>query len=230
MRDVELRRSLVAAVDVPGIVRRTLGRLAIPAHGLIPPGLLGHSGGDSRHERESRSGPSDSAVQPTVSRESIELSANMHPVFFGEFSAFARELTDAFREMGFLIRPINKTMAEYLELNAKGGTDIVVGRWNADYPDADSFVYSVVHSEAGFLGRLAGSPELDRLAEEGRAETDPRLRHTIYRQVEELIARDARLLPLFHDQAYCFARPEVEGLDSVGSAPTVAYENLSIRR
>jgi len=154
----------------------------------------------------------------------------MHPVFFGEFSAFARELTDAFREMGFLIRPVNKTMAEYLELNAKGETDIVVGRWNADYPDADTFVYSVVHSEAGFLGRLAGDPELDRLAEEGRVETDPRLRHSIYRQVEELIARDARLLPLFHDQAYCFARPEVEGLDSVGSAPTVAYENLSIRR
>jgi ABC-type transport system substrate-binding protein/serine/threonine protein kinase len=230
MRDVELRRSLVAAVDVPGIVRRTLGRLAIPANSLIPPGLLGHSGGNSRHERQSQPAPSDSAVQPTVSRESIELSATMHPVFFGEFSAFARELTDAFRDMGFLIRPINKTMAEYLELNAKGGTDIVVGRWNADYPDADSFVYSVVHSEAGFLGRLAGGPELDRLAEEARAETDPRLRHSIYRQVEELIARDALLLPLFHDQAYCFARPEVEGLDSVGSAPTVAYENLSIRR
>ncbi|HTD52428.1 MAG TPA: ABC transporter substrate-binding protein, partial [Thermoanaerobaculia bacterium] len=73
MSDQELRRSLVRAVDVPGIVRRTLGRLAIPAHGLIPPGLLGHSGGNSKHESESRAALSDSAVQPTVSRESVEL-------------------------------------------------------------------------------------------------------------------------------------------------------------
>ena len=43
LRDVELRRSLVRAVDVGGLVRRTIGRLAIPAHGIIPPGLLGYS-------------------------------------------------------------------------------------------------------------------------------------------------------------------------------------------
>jgi peptide/nickel transport system substrate-binding protein len=87
-----------------------------------------------------------------------------------------------------------------------------------------------LHSEAGILGRYVGGPEIDQLAEQGRAETDPRRRHSIYRQIEEIIAREALLLPLFHDQAYCFARPEVEGLTSVGSNPMVAYENLWIRQ
>ncbi len=74
-------------------------------------------------------------------------------------------------------------------------------------------------------------PEIDELAERGRAETDPRVRHSIYRRVEELIVREALLLPLFHDQVYCFARPEVEGLTSVSQGnPIVDYENLSIRR
>ena len=49
------------------------------------------------------------------------------------------------------------------------------------------------------------------------------MRHSIYRQVEEIIAREALLLPLFHDQVYCFARPEVEGLGSVSQGnPIVA--------
>jgi ABC-type transport system substrate-binding protein/serine/threonine protein kinase len=230
LRDLEVRRSLARAMDVAGFVHRTLGRLAIPAHGLIPPGLLGHSAAEARREGRSRSDPSNDAAQPTVSRESVALSAVVHPIFSGEFSAFARELTDAFREMGFLIRPVSKTITEYVEMNTKGVADLAVGRWNADYPDADSFVYSVLHSEAGSLGRYVGSPEIDLLAEQGRAETDPRVRHSIYRQVEEIIARDVLLLPLFHDQAYCFPRPEVEGLDSVGLNPVVAYENLSIRR
>ncbi len=231
LSDPELRRSLVRAVDVAGSVRRTLGRLAIPAQGLIPPGLLGYSAAGTSREAGSPTAASDSAVQATVSRETTELSAAVHPIFFGEFSAFARELSEAFREMGFLIRPANKTMAEYLELNRTAHLDLVIGRWGADYPDADTFVNSVLQSKAGFLGGYVGRPELDRLIDQGRAETDPRVRHSLYRQVEELIAREALLLPLFHDQVYCFARPEVEGLVSVGqSNPVVAYDNLWIRR
>ena len=42
MADRATRRSLARAIDVPRLVRQTLGRIAIPAHGLIPPGLLGH--------------------------------------------------------------------------------------------------------------------------------------------------------------------------------------------
>jgi hypothetical protein len=49
--------------------------------------------------------------------------------------------------------------------------------------------------------------------------------------VEEIIEREALLLPLFHDQVYCFPRPEVEGLAAVSQGnPIVNYENLSIRR
>ncbi|MGH9366512.1 MAG: ABC transporter substrate-binding protein, partial [Thermoanaerobaculia bacterium] len=211
LTDRELRQSLFRAVDVAGFVGRTLGRLAIPAHGLIPPGLLGYSaaGSSSAAGASGASAGPDSSAQATVSREKVELSAAVHPIFFGEFSAFARELTEAFREIGFLIRPMNRTMAEYLELSRKGETDLNVGRWNADYPDADTFVHGVLHSEAHLLGRYVGDRDLDQLAERGRAETDPRVRHTIYRQVEERIAREALVLPLFHDQVYCFARPEV---------------------
>ncbi len=42
-RDPELRRRIVRAIDVAGFVRRTIGRLALPAQGIIPPGLLGYS-------------------------------------------------------------------------------------------------------------------------------------------------------------------------------------------
>jgi ABC-type transport system substrate-binding protein len=232
LKDGELRRSLARAVDVAGLVRSTLGRLAIPARGIIPPGLLGFAASPaSAASGGGAAPPPDSSVEATVSRETVELTAAVHPVFFSEFSAFARSLFDAFREIGFVIRPANRTMADYLALTSSGESDLNIGRWNADFPDADTFIYGVLHSEGGFLGRYASGPDLDRLAERGREETDPRVRHSIYRQVEEAVAGEALLLPLFHDQVYCFARPEVDGLTSVGQAnPIVAYENLSLRR
>ncbi len=229
MRDVEARRNLARAVDVEGSVRRNLGRLAIPAHGLIPPGLLGYSAGSGR-EPEKPAAASSAEVQQTVSREIVELSALIHPIFFAEYAAFAGELTAAFREMGYALRPVNRSMAEYIEMRHDAETDVVVGRWGADYPDADTFVYGVLHSQEGFLGRYGGDRDLDLLIERGRTETDPRARHAIYRQIEERIAREALLLPLFYDQVYCFARPELEGLSLGLSNPIVSYETLSLRR
>ena len=231
LRSLDLRRALTKAVDVPGLVRRTLGRLAIPAQGLIPPGLLGHSaaGPGTDLGRAAAASP-DSSVVETQSREMVELSAAIHPVFFGEFSAFLRQLTEAFREIGFLVRPANRTMAEYLAFEKKPDVDLFVGRWNADYPDADTFVHGVLHSESGFLGRYVGRPDVDQLADQGRTEIDPRVRHSIYRRVEDLIAREALLLPLFHDQVYCFARPDIEGLDALGANPVVRYDALWVRR
>jgi len=229
LRDIELRRALARSVDVAGAVRRGIGRLAIPAHGIIPPGLLGYSA--SSPATGPGSSASDSSIEATISRETIELTADVHPVLFGEFSVFFRELLEAFRGVGFTVRPINRTMAEYIEQQRVGAGDLNIGRWVADYPDADNFVQTLLHSDSGFLGRYIGNHELDALAERGRVETDPRIRQSLYRRAEELIVREALLLPLFHDQVYCFARPEVEGLESVSQGnPIVNYAELSIRR
>ena len=149
-------------------------------------------------------------------------------MFFGEYSGLARELQASFAEKGVKIRVVNKTMADFLDLGVRDTVDLVVGRWSADYPDADTFV-NILHSLGGSWGRLCGSDEIDQLVERGRVETSPPLRHAIYRQIEETLVREARVLPLFHEQAYRFVRPEVEGLTVSFWSPTVAYENLHIR-
>jgi len=220
LRDLAVRRRIVDGVDAPALVRRMLGKIAIPAGGLIPPGLLGYV---NRPET-----PAPAAV-PSPGGDLVELTAAVHPVFFGEYSAFAKELTRLFREMGFALRPANKTVPEYVEIIQKGGTDLVVGRWNADYPDADTFVTGAAHTTEGMFGRYGGRPEIDVLAERGRAESDPSIRHALYRQVEEILSREALFLPLFHESTYRFARPEVEGLTVGSTAPFVPYENLRVK-
>lgn len=212
----------MGTVDVAGLVRQTLGRLAIPAHGLIPPGLAGH---DPEYALRSASAPSPI---PTQSSVEIELTAALNPVFFGEYSILARQLSNALSKAGVTIRAVNKTMAEFVEARSDATVDLILTRWIADYPDADTFIY-LLHSREGYLGRLCGSPEIDRMIEKGRAETIPAIRQSIYREIEEIIARDALLLPLFHEQAYRFARPEVEGLTVSYWSTAVDYSNLRIR-
>lgn len=151
----------------------------------------------------------------------------MNPLFFANYSGLARELAMALNERGFRLRPTNRTMAEWLEAAGQGAVDVMVGRWSADYPDADTFV-QILHTH-GLLGKYCGSPEIDRLVERGRTESSPAARHALYRQIKEIVARDVLLLPLFHEQAYRFARPEVEGLAVSLWGQTVPYEALRAR-
>jgi ABC-type transport system substrate-binding protein len=230
-QDAALRASVANALDVPAIVRRSMGRLAIPASGLIPPGLLGYSADSPKRER-----PSSGAQAPllsaehTVSRETTELATIVHPVYLGECAPLLEELAQHLREMGFTLKVLNGTIAEFQELRNAGFADLVIARWASDYPDADTFVHGILHTREGNIGNFAGSAEIDSLIEKGRSEIEPRARHAIYRQIEDRIAREALLVPLFHEQTYCFARPGVDGLSLGFSSPVVAYEKLSIRR
>ncbi len=220
--DKLLRQSLVGSVDVEALVRRTLGRIALPAHGIIPPGLVGHN-----PKQGSRTDYAAAAPVLTRPDTEIEVRAALNPVYFGEYSALFNELASAFREHNLKMRAVNKTMAEFAEVRQQGTADLVVTRWIADYPDADTFVH-LIHSREGYIGRFCGTPETDRLIERGRTETSPIVRHSLYREVEEIIAREALVLPLFHEQAYRFARPEVEGLSVSFWGQTVDYASLRI--
>ena len=196
----------------------------------MPPGLLGHSAAaPAAPSRAAGKASKAESGEHTISRETVELTAAVHPVFSGEYAAFYAELEASFREIGFQIRPINTTMAEYIAAQ-DGRADLSIGRWNADYPDADTFTYGVLRTREGIIGKMCGVPEIDRLAQSGRTEIDARARHSIYRQIEEHVAREALLLPLFHEQVYRFVRPEIEGLQLGLSWPTIAYEKLSVRR
>jgi len=220
LKDKRLRQTLAQSIDVASVVRQTLGRLAVPAHGLIPPGLLGH---DSAYTPRI---PLASASAPEQPGAEIELTAVLNPVFFGEYAALAREVSRSLREHQVTIRPVNRTMGEMQEAMAQGSVDVVIGRWAADYPDADTFAN--ILAKEGLLGRFCGSPEVDRLIARGRSETSPAARHAVYRQIEEIIARDRLLLPLFHEQTYRFARPEVEGLSLSYGVIAVDYASLRI--
>ena len=222
LKDKRLRQKLAQAIDVGSIVRQTLGRIAVPAQGLIPPGLLGHDSSLTTRTQESL------AEHSTRHDNEIELTAVVNPVFFGEYAAFTREIARSIREHNITVKIVNKTMEEWFEAVSEGSVDVVLGRWVADFPDADTFA-SILASKEGLLGPVCGLPEVDRLIARGRSETSPAARHAVYRQIEDIIVRDRPMIPLFHEQAYKFARPELEGLSLSYDSLSLDYSNLSIR-
>ncbi len=218
LADESLRHQLVAAIDVEPLVRKTVGRLALPAYGLIPPGLLGHTPFRPRPLQNQ-----------TPAVRNVDLDVMLNSVYTGPYSALAQEMFALLEKEGFRLR----IMSERHEARKSDSASahLVLARWIADYPDADTFISGCLQTQNGFVGALCGTPAIDRLIERGRSETRPEARHNIYMEAEDIIARRALLLPLFHEQTYRFARPEVEDFDlTFSTLRPVPYEKLWLRR
>jgi ABC-type oligopeptide transport system substrate-binding subunit len=216
--DEKLRHLFVQTLNVETLVRRNLGRLAMPAQSLIPPGLLGYE-----------PAPRTTTTVLEKNRDNFEVTVITHSIFDGAYSSLAKNLYQILQENGFHVHVgAVKTDQDSFFLDAK--FDFTLTRWIGDYPDADTFFDGFVHTKNGLVGRICGTPELDRLIERGREETQPRIRHEIYQEAEKLIRKQALLLPLFHEQEYRFARPEVQGFELSFSNQVIPYEKLFLRR
>jgi ABC-type transport system substrate-binding protein len=212
--DPALRKE-VFGIDVEAVLRASQSPLIHRAHTLAPPGLIGHV-----RSRAHAPPPSKTALYPKI------------PVTLGVLTglvlhhrAVLERLVQELAGRGFIVETV-----EIEQINRTPGRlatfDLFAGRWYADYPDADSFNDTLLHSQRGIYGSLCGDPKLDEIIERARAETDPRVRRDDYAEIEEVLQRDAILLPLFHESAYCFAQAEVGGFELNFSNSAVSYEEL----
>jgi len=214
-----IRRQLVRAIDVDSLVRRKLGRLGIPAQGIIPPGMLGFE-----------LLPAWKSSSPTGKINlGIEVTACVSPRHQGRYAALSEEVFQAWERVGVRVKRVFPTEAEYSAILNSPSVDLTVTGWSADYPDPDTFAYGALHSEQGADGKFCGIKEIDSLSEKARLEPDPDSRHQTYREIEKLFAQQSLVLPLFHQQTYCFARPEVANVKLNFFYPAVAYEFLSVK-
>jgi ABC-type transport system substrate-binding protein len=84
-------------------------------------------------------------------------------------------------------------------------------RWQGGI-DPDRNVYIFFHSKGTANRTGYSNPEMDKLLDAGRATTDPAQRLSIYRQVNNLLARDLPYLFLGYFNNISLANPAVKGL------------------
>jgi ABC-type transport system substrate-binding protein/serine/threonine protein kinase len=213
----KLRHRFVSSINVDELIPKTLRRIGMPAYCLIPPGLLGH--------QPALRAPAGIVDEP--SGQIIEVKMCLSSTYAERFGNLVDQIREDAKRVAFNV--------EYSESfsNAKPvpGADLTIVGWSGDYPDADTFMQDLLHSTDGLVGYYINSSEIDRLIERGRVENDPEVRDDIYREIQEILTRRALLFPLYHDKAYGFARPEVQGFDLAFSLlRNIPYEKLWIKR
>ncbi|HKC23697.1 MAG TPA: ABC transporter substrate-binding protein, partial [Thermoanaerobaculia bacterium] len=220
-----LRAALAGITRSRDFVWGALGRFALPATGLIPPGILGHDPGRRRSllPRESAL----EALEAAGLAPPISLKVSLHPILQDRFRAVTSALFGIWREVGVEVSVVTSTMAEHLDSQRRSDVDVLIGRWIADYDDPDDFTFSLFHSQNGLYRTYFSSPDVDQLLTEARSEARPAAREALYRRFEQLLLDEAVLLPLFHEVDYRIAGPGMKGLRLRSTPPFVGYTEIA---
>ncbi|CAN1212058.1 ABC transporter substrate-binding protein [Tumidithrix helvetica PCC 7403] len=95
--------------------------------------------------------------------------------------------------------------------------------WVPDFFDPDNYIKPFLDCEetkdnfctkgsTKTQGSFYNSPEMNKLIVQERQERDPNKRSLLLTQIQELLAKDVPLIPLWQNKEYAFARPNLSGV------------------
>ena len=136
----------------------------------------------------------------------IELWVGSNPVFGRIAQTIQAYLTKA----GIRTKLIQRESAGAREAARNGQTDMILKDWYADYPDAENFLYPLLHgANTGVGGNISfwRNPEFDRIVSEARREPDEARRNDLYRRADSLAFVEAPMVFLyFYNELYAVQR------------------------
>ncbi len=210
LKDVRVRQAINHSIDRRILVRNLIAGRGALAAGVIPPEL---PGGD-----KTRVGYQfDTLRAKQLLREAgfpngidVELWTSTNPIYV----RIAETLQGYLQLSGIRVKIIQRESAAAREAARKGQTDLFVKDWYADYPDAENFLYPLLHSaNKGVGGNVSyfSNAQFDSLVTAARREQDETKRIALYRQADELAFREAPMVFLYFYNELNAVQPWIRG-------------------
>lgn len=129
------------------------------------------------------------------------------------YAEFASYIASELLQVGITIQVETVQKSLLLEETAKSDALFFRGSWIADYPDAENYL-SVFYGENPAPPNYTRykNADFDKLYEKALAEKNDSIRYSIYRQADQLMIKDAPVVPLWYDMVIHLLHPNVKNL------------------
>jgi ABC-type transport system substrate-binding protein len=216
LKDARVRQALNHAVDVHTILDKLLGGRGHLAAGVIPPTLDGADAARAPYAYDTAAARKLLASAGYAKGFDVDLWMPQDPAFV----RVAESIQSYLAVVGVRVKLIQRESAAAREAARNGQADMFVKDWYADYPDAENFLYPLLHgANRGVGGNVSfyENKEFDRIVSLARTEQDSAKRAALYRQADSLAFGDAPMIYLFFYNELYAVQPWVKGF----VAPTI---------
>jgi len=210
LRDVRVRQAINLAVDRGMILKRLMGGRGTLAAGVIPPSLDGYSSSLGAY-------PYDTTRARALLKEAgypngidIELWTSQSE----QFPRMAQTIQAYLARVGIRVKLVQRDASSMREAARNGKTDIALKDWYADYPDAENFLYPLLHSaNLGVGGNVSfySNAAFDSIVSRARREPDDQRRFALYREADSLAHDQAPMLFMFFYTELYAVQPWLKG-------------------
>ena len=229
LRDPRVRQAINHAVDARTILDQLIGGRGTVASGVIPPALEGSDTTRAPYAYDPERARALLADAGHPNGIDIELWSSTTP----PLPRVAEAIQAYLGEAGIRAQLVQREAAAVREASRNGQTDLIVKDWFADYPDAENFLYPLLHSANHGVGGNVSfytNPQYDRLVARARREQDDSARIAMYVQADSLAFADAPMLYLFHYRELFAVQPWIQGFEVPVIFNGQDFRNVRIRR
>jgi len=200
--DARVRQAINYAIDINRIIERFIGGRGTRAAGVVPPALGGFDKSRTPYPYDPAKAKQLLAEAGHPNGIDIELWTSVTPIYL----RIAETIQAYLNAVGIRTKIVQRESAAARGAARKGQTDMILKDWYADYPDAEDFLYPLLHSAnrgAGGNVSFYANPVLDSIVTASRHELDETKRNALYRSADSIAFNDAPMVFLyFYDELY----------------------------
>ncbi|MEU9285586.1 ABC transporter substrate-binding protein [Streptomyces sp. NPDC048275] len=219
-----VRKAIAYLLDREALVNKVYQDTATPLYSIIPAGITGHNTAffDAYGARPSKA-KAAAALQAEGIADKVKLTLWSTPSRYGpatdqEFKAIAQQLNAS----GLFDATVKSVAFDQYEKDiAEGKYGVYVKGWVPDYPDPDNFT-APFFGEGNVLGNnFTNSTITGQIVPETAARADRASTESEYGKLQDIVAEQVPVLPIWQAKQYAIVRDNVYGLEYCLDASTV---------
>jgi peptide/nickel transport system substrate-binding protein len=218
-----VRQAIAHLVDREALVQNVYKSTATPLYSIVPAGIAGHNTAFFDTYGSPDAAKAKKALRKAGITDKVKLTLWSTPSRYGpatdqEFKAIAEQLNSS----GLFEVTVQSVEFEQYEKDiADGKYGVYVKGWVPDYPDADNFT-APFFGPGNVLGNNYENATItDSLLPKTSAAADRATTSQDFGKLQDLVADELPLLPLWQGKQYAVARDGITGLEWTLDASTV---------
>ncbi|MFB7183524.1 ABC transporter substrate-binding protein [Streptomyces sp. NPDC056257] len=215
VKDKAVRQALAAAVDRSALISKVYGKSAQPLYSLVPTTVTGHVNSFYNKYGEANTAKAATLLKEAGIKTPVKLTLHYTNDHYGdgtaaEFEALKAQLNST---QLFDITVQGSEWADFRPAQKKGDHAAYGLGWFPDYADADNFLAPFLEQD-NFLGTpYANNTVRTRLIPESRRAADRGVAVPAITEMQDIVAEDVPVLPLWQGKQYVAARDGITGVE-----------------
>ncbi|MFH8474290.1 ABC transporter substrate-binding protein [Streptomyces sp. NPDC018000] len=210
-----VRQAMAQVIDRGEIVSKVYGTTAEPLYSLIPSGITTHTNSFYNKYGEPSTTKAAAILRDAGIDTPVKLTLHYTADYYGAATATEFEtLKRQFNDTGLFDVTVKGTAWEkYRPAQVRGDYAVYGMSWSPDFPDPDNYM-------APFLDKnnFLNTPYKSELAQktlipQSRRETDRSASTKTFQQLQDLVANDVPVLPIWQGKQYAASREDLTGVE-----------------